>query len=175
MGAERPAGKPAGDKPRAERQSDSGAREERPRHVYGPRPVGALLPGITRPAFRKRAPAAAQVMSDWEAIVGPALAGITTPRKLGAGTLTIGCSGPIALELQHLSDVMIARVNAHLGRPLVERLRFVQETPAAVPPPPPPDPAPDDLARVERAVSGLSEGELRDALAALGRAIASRG
>ena len=38
--------------------------EDDVRHVYGPRPVGVLVPAVTREAFRKRSPAAAQVMAD---------------------------------------------------------------------------------------------------------------
>lgn len=144
------------------------------RHVYGPRPVGALMPRLTRPAFRSRAPATAQVLADWSAIVGPAIAAVTTPRRLAAGTLTIACAGPIAMELQHLATEVIARINAHLGSKTVAALRFVQTpellaVPAALPPPP--DPA--KLAAVEVAVSGLPEGELRGALASLGRAMAT--
>ena len=142
------------------------------RHVYGPRPVGALVPRLTRPAFRRRAPATAQVLADWSAIVGPAIAAVTTPRRLAAGTLTIACAGPIAMELQHLAGEVIARINAHLGSQAVTALRFVQtpellRCPAALPPPP--DPA--KLAAVEAAVAGLPEGELRGALASLGRAM----
>ena len=142
------------------------------RHVYGPRPVGALMPRLTRPAFRRRAPATAQVLADWSAIVGPAIAAVTTPRRLAAGTLTIACAGPIAMELQHLATEVIARINAHLGSQTVAALRFVQTPellamPAALPPPP--DPA--KLAAVEAAVGGLPEGELRGALASLGRAM----
>ena len=96
------------------------------RHVYGPRPVGALMPRLTRAAFRRRAPATAQVLADWAAIVGPAIAAVTTPRRLAAGTLTIACAGPIAMELQHLSGEVIARINAHLGSQAVATLRFVQ-------------------------------------------------
>ena len=96
------------------------------RHVYGPRPVGALMPRLTRPAFRRRAPATAQVLADWSAIVGPAIAAVTTPRRLAAGTLTIACAGPIAMELQHLATEVIARINAHLGSQTVAALRFVQ-------------------------------------------------
>ena len=64
------------------------------RHVYGPRPVSALMPRLTRAAFRRRAPATAQVLADWSAIVGPAIAAVTTPRRLASGTLTIACAGP---------------------------------------------------------------------------------
>ena len=142
------------------------------RHVYGPRPVGALVPGLTRAAFRRRAPAATQVLTDWPAIVGPALARVTAPRRLQGGTLAVACSGPIAMELQHLSGELIARINAAVGRPLVQRLRFVQdlETPPA-PAPPSPPPSPEMMAAADRSVAALPHGELRDALARLGLAL----
>ncbi len=144
------------------------------RHIYGPRAVSALLPALVRPAFRKRNPAAAQVVADWEAIVGPALAAVSTPRKLFGGTLAIGCAGPMALELQHLSDALIARINGHLGRIAVSRLRFVQDPPqlvAIVPRPPK-----QALLAAKAAVAGLPEGPLREALEKLGRVVlAERG
>ena len=95
-----------------------------------PLPLGSLIPAITRPAFRKRSPAGAQVMADWPGIVGPALAAVTTPLRLSAGTLTLACSGPVAMELQHLAPELISRINAQLGRTPVERLRFVQQSSA---------------------------------------------
>jgi len=143
-----------------------------PRHVYGPRPVGALVPAMVRPAFRQRAPATAQVLVDWDAIVGPAIAAVTTPRKLFAGTLAIACSGPMAVELQHLSEQLIGRINGHLGRVAVTRLRFMQEMrPPALAPPPP---RPRAVAAAKAAVATLPAGELRDALEALGRAVLAR-
>src|SRR5277367_2821515 len=96
------------------------------RHVYGPRPVAALLTRVTRPAFRRRAPATAQVLADWSAIVGPAIAAVATPRRLVSGVLTIACAGPIAMELQYLGAELIGRINTHLGSQLVKGLRFVQ-------------------------------------------------
>jgi hypothetical protein len=142
------------------------------RHVYGPRPVGALMRRLTRPAFRRRAPATALVLADWEAIVGPAIGGVTTPRRLSAGALTIACAGPIAMELQHLAPEVIGRINTHLGSQVVTALRFVQ-TPEMVAPPVTPTPAPDPakLAAVDAVVGSLPEGELRSALASLGRTI----
>ena len=133
------------------------------------------MPAIARPAFRRRAPATAQVLADWAAIVGPALAAVTTPRRLSAGTLTIACTGPIAMELQHLGPALIARINTHLGTQTVHQLGFVQIAPAAPPAaarPRRPDPA--AAARAEAAVADLPEGELRTALAALGRAAFGR-
>ncbi len=144
------------------------------RHVYGPRPVAALVPGLTRAAFRRRAPAATQVMTDWPAIVGPALARVTTPRRLQGGTLSVACGGPVAMELQHLAGELIARINATIGRPLVERLRFVQDLqPPPAPSPPPPAPSPARAAAIDRTVGDLPPGDLRDALARLGLALSA--
>jgi hypothetical protein len=143
------------------------------RHVYGPRPLGSLVPRLTRAAFRRRAPATAQVLADWPTIMGPAIAAVTTPRRLSAGTLTIACAGPIALELQHLAFEVMARINAHLGNNAVTALRFVQTLDPVAPPktsPPTADPA--ELAAVDAALSELPQGELRDALASLGCAMA---
>jgi hypothetical protein len=143
-----------------------------PRHVYGPRPIGALLLGVTRAAFRRRAPGTAQVLADWTAIVGPALAAETLPRRLSGGTLTIVCSGPIAMELQHLSGELIQRINTALGGPVVKAVRFTQVTLAAAPAAPPAPPVPPEVAaRAESAVEGLSDASLRAALTALGRAV----
>jgi hypothetical protein len=146
------------------------------RHVYGPRHVAALMPSVTRPAFRRRSPAAAQVMIDWPAIVGPAIAAVAVPRGLSSGTLTIACAGPVAMELTYLADELRGRINGYLGRETVKALRFVQ-TPAesradsrAGPPPsgPVPAPPPSAVAQAARAVADLSDGPLKDALAALG-------
>jgi hypothetical protein len=142
------------------------------RHVYGPRPISALVPRLTRTAFRRRTPATAQVLADWTAIVGPAIAAVTVPRRLAGGTLTIACAGPIAMELQHLSGEVIGRINGHLGQQVVSALRFVQ-TPELIMPltalPPAPDPA--KLAAIDTAIDALPSGALRDAFAALGRAM----
>ena len=56
----------------------------------------------------------------------PALAAVTQPLRLTAGSLTIACSGPIAMELSHLAPELMARINGGLGRVAVEQLRFVQ-------------------------------------------------
>jgi hypothetical protein len=142
------------------------------RHVYGPRPLGALVPKVARPAFRAMGPGTGQVMADWDSIVGPLLAGVSVPRRLAAGTLTIACAGPVAMELQYYATELMSRINTHLGSTTVRTLRFVQTTSVAprAPPPPPPIP-PAVIAAAEHAVAALPEGELRAALAALGRAV----
>lgn len=145
--------------------------EDPARHVYGPRPVGTMIPSVTREAFRKRSPAAAQLMADWGMIVGPELSRATEPKRLTRGVLTIGCTGPVAMELQYLTAELMNRINAHLGATVVTQLKFMQvsrdfprlDTPAAI--------APAVVAAAEAAVADVPEGELRAALSALGRAV----
>ncbi|MBR0657564.1 DUF721 domain-containing protein [Plastoroseomonas arctica] len=144
--------------------------EENDRFFGGPRPLAALLPRITRPAFKRRSPAGAQLMADWPSLVGPALAAVTVPKKFSAGTLTIACSGPVAMELTHIAGEIIARINQQVGGAPVQRLRFVQEAPpvpaalrlrgAGIIPP-----------RVEAAITGVASGDLRAALEKLGRSV----
>ncbi|MGE4049078.1 MAG: DciA family protein [Acetobacteraceae bacterium] len=140
------------------------------RHVYGPRPVGALVPALTRPAFKRSSAAAAQVMVDWEAIVGPQLASVTEPRRMSGGTLTIACSGPVAMELQHMAIEIMNRINTSLGSRTVRALRFVQ---VSVFPGTPvrPVPPPSAVAAAEAAVGDMPPGPLRDALIALGSVV----
>lgn len=143
---------------------------EQPARFYGgPRSIGALLPAVTRPAFRSRSAGAAQLMADWPTIVGPALAAVSVPRQLARGSLTLACSGPVAMELQHLSGQLAERINAHYGRVMVEQLRFVQ---AAAPVLAKVAAPPKTLPPVPVAIPDMKDGALRDALAALGGAVA---
>jgi hypothetical protein len=152
------------------RVTDEGMQDES-RHVYGPRPVGTMIPALTREAFRKRSPAGAQLMADWPVVVGPELARVTAPKRLSRGVLTIGCAGPVAMELRYLGAELMARINGHLGAAVVTQLKFIQVSldfpasgaPAAI--------APAVVAAAEAAVADLPDGELRAALASLGRAV----
>jgi hypothetical protein len=142
------------------------------RPVHGPRPIAALVPVVTRDAFKRTAPAVAQLMEAWGGIVGPVLAEVTTPRHLAQGTLTIGCSGPVAMELQHLSMELLNRINQYLGSQTVRRLRLVQ-TAAVRTPPRVSRTRPTEAVAVaaSEAVAHLPDGPLRAALTALGSAV----
>jgi hypothetical protein len=145
------------------------------RFFGGPRALGALLPRLTRPAFKRRSPAGAALMADWPAVVGPALAAVTTPKRFGNGTLVIACAGPVAMELTHLAPQLIGRINAHLGQARVERLRFVQQAaPGSATAASAPSRAPDLVAlppRVQEAVDAVPGGELREALEKLAQSV----
>src|ERR1035438_905742 len=109
--------------------------------VHGPRPIAAVVPAVVRTAFNRVSPGIAQLMESWSGMVGPALAEVTVPRRLMQGTLTIGCSGPVAMELQHLATELIGRINQYLGSPAVRHLRFLQTATAASPSRPNPRPS----------------------------------
>jgi hypothetical protein len=94
------------------------------RHVYGPRALGSLVPSVTRQTFRKHNPASAQILADWEIIVGPKVASMTVPRRLDRGVLTIACAGPAAMDLHYMGVEVINRINTHLGgKPVHSRRR----------------------------------------------------
>ncbi len=140
------------------------------REGFGPQPLGALIAPLLRPVVAKRGTTKAELIAEWPAIVGPRLADLTTPRRLTAGTLTLACTGAAALELQHSAAALIERINTHLGRKAVERLRFKQDLllPLAATLPPI---APETEAAIAAQLAGFPPSPLRDALAALARAL----
>ncbi len=139
---------------------------------YTARPLSSLVPQIARPVFQKKSPASAQLLSDWAEIVGPELAAVSYAKRFSAGTLTIACTGIVALELQHQAEMLRSRINGALGRVLVERVKFVQEaarTARVV------RPARRARAGVVKITGDLPEGPLREALERLGAAITEEG
>ena len=80
--------------------------------------------------------------------------------------------GPAALEIQHLSAVILERVNRFFGWQAIGRISLRQaplrrkEKPA---PPPPPDPA--VAARIAEGLPEVVDEDLRQALGRLGAAI----
>jgi len=141
-----------------------------PARNFSPRGIAALIAPVVKPAFRRRAPAAAQLLADWQVLAGPELSARAAPVKFAGGTLTLACTGPAAMELQLLGPQVIARLNLALGHAMIERLRFVQQAPG-IAPPCPPKRQPNEVALPEN----LPEGELGAALARLYRGMKSRG
>jgi hypothetical protein len=135
--------------------------EPAPRN-FAARGIAGLLAPVVRPAFRRRAPAAAQLLADWAQLAGPELAARAAPVKFAGGTLTLACTGPAAMELQLLAPQVIARLNLALGHAMIERLRFIQQAPAS-----PPARAAVLAAKPVTPPKDLPEGPLGEALARL--------
>lgn len=137
---------------------------------FAPRGIAAILAPVTRPAFRRRAPAAAQILADWPQLAGPELAARAAPVKFAGGTLTLGCTGPTAVELQYAAAQIISRLNIALGQAVIERLRFEQQIPRPLSTPP----ARPVSRHLHPPPQGLPADELGEALARLYQAIKSR-
>jgi|TARA_B100001971_G_scaffold204277_1_gene220256 hypothetical protein len=141
----------------------------------GMRTTARLVPGLTRAAFAARGFHRAAVITDWQAIVGDALAGRCVPERLSTdGVLTIRASGSVALALQHLEPQMLERIAGYFGFRAVTRLRFRQaplpqpkatERPRESPPPP------SSLAAV---LADIEDDALRTALLRLGAEVAAK-
>lgn len=162
--------------------AQSGAPAPGERRFMSARALGAILPQVTRPAFAKRPASAVRLILDWAEIVGVALAAQSEPRKVSAGTLTIACTGPVALELQHLAPQLIERINTHCGPlksgrhlrfddgpGLISKIRILQDPTVSRPVSPAARPEPQPVA-----IPDMKAGELHDALARLGGHIRRR-
>ena len=87
-------------------------------------------------------------------------------------TLVLRVEGPMALEIQHSSDVILERVNRFFGWSAVGRLAL-RQAPLSRRDRPKPSSAPDSkaVAEVAKTLSSVEDEELRAALARLGASI----
>ncbi len=158
----------------------------KPVHKPGPisaKPLSALLGGVFAEAFARQGFASRELVTRWAEIAGPEIAAHAEPLKMqwprpvegepqAAATLVLRVEGPMALEIQHMSDVILQRVNRFLGWNAVGKLALRQaplSQPSARRPPKPPDAA--SVARVAATLDGIEDDDLRAALARLGAAI----
>ena len=168
--------------------------EDAPRRRNTPTRLSAELPALTRTAFRNsvggRGFAEAGLITEWPAIVGRTVAGVSQPLQLAfpqgarkGGTLTIGCGGAAALELQHLKPQILERINAHFGYAAVTEIRFRQgaSMPTArkprggtekVPDSGPPSPAESEA--LSASLQAVPEGAVKESLKRLGLAVRRR-
>ena len=112
--------------------------------------------------------------SRWADIAGPALANHTQPMSLSAGgVLTLKADGGAALLVQHQSREILARVNALLGPEAAGSIKLVQGVVARgrseTPKPASPRLSPHEEAKVQDAVTKVSDPELRERLSGLMR------
>jgi hypothetical protein len=145
-------------------------------------------------AFAKQGFASVELVTRWPEIVGAEIAAHSQPEKIQwprtpqgrtpqgptprAGTapepgiLLLRVEGPAALEIQHLSDVILQRVNQFFGWQAVGSMRLRQAPLSRRAEPkilPAADPA--ALARIAAALPEIRDEKLRDALARLGAAL----
>ena len=145
----------------------------------GFRAVGVATSKLATPIIAKRGGGIlTRLKAQWVAIVGPDWAAVTWPTAFGRdGVLKLRATSGAALEIQHRAPLLIERINLFLGRPAITRLALVQgPLPLAVPPTRPPlrPLAPGEIKALDKRLSDVTEPELRDALARLGKAVIGR-
>jgi hypothetical protein len=152
-----------------------------------PRPLSDLLGATLTDVMKAQGFASGEILSRWPTIVGEDLAAFCEPIKINwprqnpkavaadsppePATLVLRVEGPMALEIQHMSAVILERVNRFFGWQAIGRMALRQaplrrrERPKA---PKPPDPA--TVARIADTLP-VEDDDLRLAIARLGAAI----
>jgi hypothetical protein len=105
------------------------------------RAAGELIGAIGSQSFRRFGFVQSAVVSRWAEIVGARYAKVSSPEsirfpagKKSAGVLTLLVEGAHAPLIQHLTPMIVERVNRFFGYAAIDRIVFRQGRPAAVQP-----------------------------------------
>jgi hypothetical protein len=147
------------------------------------KPLSLLLSDVFSDAYARQGFAARELVTRWPEIAGKDIADHAEPMKMQwprpvegqpqePATLVLRVEGPMALEIQHRSDVILERVNRFFGWHAVGRIALRQAPLSRRnrrPAPRPPDPT--AVKKVAETLSAVEDEALKDALARLGAAI----
>ena len=149
------------------------------------RTLAELATRFLAETFAKQGFASTELVTRWADIAGPEIAAHAEPIKLQwrraadgeptePATLVLRVEGPAAIEIQHLSNVIIERVNRFFGWQAVGRIALRQAplSRRAAPPVPTLDPA--AVERVAATLTAVADDDLRNALGRLGAAVKGR-
>ena len=148
-----------------------------------PRPLSDFLGATLNDTLKAQGFASTEIIARWADIAGPEIAAHSEPMKIAwprhsggetsqPATLVLRVEGPAALEIQHLSAVILERVNRFFGWQAIGRIAFRQaplRRRERAKPPPPPDPA--VASRIAEGLPAIADEDLRQALGRLGAAI----
>ena len=147
------------------------------------KPLSVLLSDVFSDAYARQGFAARELVTRWAEIIGPELSAHCEPLKMQwprpvegqaqePATLVLRVEGPMALEIQHASDVILGRVNRFFGWSAVGRLAL-RQGPLSRRQRPRPRPAPNaaQVEEVAQTLSSVEDDALRAALARLGASI----
>ncbi|MDO8980146.1 MAG: DciA family protein [Afipia sp.] len=147
------------------------------------KPLSALLGSAINDAFAKQGFASRELVTRWAEIAGANVAAHSEPLKIQwprpvenqipePATLVLRVEGPMALEIQHTSDVILERVNRFLGWNAVGRIAL-RQAPLSRKPVRKARKVPDAaaVATIEASLGTVEDDDLRAALARLGASI----
>jgi hypothetical protein len=148
-----------------------------------PRPLSDFLGATLNDTLKSQGFASTEIIARWADIVGAEIAAhcepmkITWPRAIGEdapepATLVLRVEGPAALEIQHLSAVILERVNRFFGWQAIGRIALRQAPLRRREPPTLPPPLDPEIAsRIAASLPAIENDDLRQALARLGAVI----
>lgn len=147
-----------------------------------PRPLADVLHKTLNEAFAKQGFASTELVTRWAEIVGAEVAEHSEPEKIQwsrpyggdtpePGTLVLRVEGPAAVEIQHLSGVVLERVNRFFGWQAVGALRLRQAPLHRRAKAPQRANDAEAAARIAAALPEIADDKLRAALGRLGAAI----
>src|SRR3977135_2874871 len=133
------------------------------------KPLSVLLRDVFSDACAKQGSPARELVTRWADIAGPEISAHSEPLKIQwprpvegqpqePATLVLRVEGPMALEIQHASDVILQRVNRFFGWSAVGRLALRQaplsrrDRPAVAG-----APDPDSVASVGKTLSSVED------------------
>jgi len=147
------------------------------------RRLGDLVGRCLSKTLARQGFASTELVTRWAEIVGPEIAAHAEPVKIQwarhadadapePATLVLRVEGPVAIEIQHLSGVIVERVNRFFGWRAISRIALRQAPlmfrdeakPAAAP-------SAERTAAVAATLTDVADVDLRQALARLGAAI----
>jgi len=147
------------------------------------KPLSVLLGDVFSDVYAKQGFAARELVTRWAEIAGPEIGAHSEPLKIQwprpvegqpqePATLVLRVDGPMALEIQHASDVILERVNRFFGWSAVGRLAL-RQAPLSRPKRSQAARAPEPaaVAKVAETLSAVEDDDLRAALARLGASI----
>jgi hypothetical protein len=147
------------------------------------KPLSAILGKTIDEVFARQGFASRELVTRWTEIAGPEIAAhsqpmkVQWPRPVGdappePATLVLRVEGPMALEIQHQSGVILERVNRFLGWQAFGRLAL-RQAPLSRPEkrriPKGPDAA--QVSKVAGTLGAIEDEALKDALARLGASV----
>ena len=155
-------------------------KEEQAPRSCRPRSAGELVGSVGGQSFRRFGFVQGSIVSRWAEIVGERYAKVSSPESIrfptgrkAAGVLTLLVDGAHAPLIQHLTPMIVERVNRFFGYAAINRIVFRQgKLPSMPAPPPRPDlkPVPKQLGEGLREIADL---ELRACLESLAARIAA--
>ena len=147
-----------------------------------PRPLADLLNSTLSEGLARQGFASTELISRWRDIVGAEIGGSSEPVKIQwprssdgdepePATLVLRVEGPAALEIQHLSAVILERVNRFFGWQAIGRIALRQAPLKRREEPVRPALDLEAAERIAAAMPEITDESLRQALGRLGAAI----